>query len=109
VLNSPTALILSSNLLVYNEMFSMVNIYNTNLAVSAPLGLKNSPGQLLAWNASSWTQTPVPQFQAGGGGANPEAGVMTGSMPLYGGEGNRFVDLFICTSSRQWKQKDKVI
>jgi hypothetical protein len=91
VLNSPTALILSSNLLVYNEMFSMVNIYNTNLAASAPLGLKNSPGQLLAWNAASWTQTPVPPFQAGGGGANPEAGVMTGSMPCNMEDGTGFL------------------
>ncbi len=84
MLNSPTALILSSNLLVYNEMFSMVNIYNTNLATSAPLALKNSPGQLLAWNAASWTQTPVPQFQAGGRGANPEAELVF--LNIYGAQ-----------------------
>jgi hypothetical protein len=64
VLNYANALLLSSTLLVYNEMFTLVNIYNTNLA--AAVAAKNGPGQILAWNAANWTTTILPDFKAYG-------------------------------------------
>jgi hypothetical protein len=64
VLNYANALLLRSSLLVYNEMFTLVNIYNTNLATA--VAAKNGPGQILAWNVASWTTTVLPDFQAYG-------------------------------------------
>jgi hypothetical protein len=60
-LNHPNALIMSSKIIVFNEMFSLVNIYDTDL--SAALAAKNGPGKLLAWNATSWTSTPISDFE----------------------------------------------
>jgi hypothetical protein len=62
LLNYDNALLLSSTLLVYNEMFTLVNIYSTNLA--AAVAAKNGPGQILDWNAANWTKTFLPDFQA---------------------------------------------
>jgi hypothetical protein len=64
VLNYANALLLRSSLLMYNEMFTLVNIYNTNLATA--VAAKNGPGQILAWNATSWTTTDLQDFQAYG-------------------------------------------
>ena len=62
VLNGPNALIQSCTILVYNEMFSMVNIYNTNLATATAAYMTNSPGQIYAWGVANWTLTTT-QFQ----------------------------------------------
>ena len=66
VLNSASTLLLSSTLHVYNEMFTMVNIYNTNLTTASKASANNSPGQILAWNPDVWTHTSIAQFQAKG-------------------------------------------
>ena len=63
-LNYANALLLSSKVLVYNEMFSLVNIYDTDLATA--VSASNAPGQLLAWNVSDWTLTNTPAYQAHG-------------------------------------------
>jgi hypothetical protein len=63
-LNHPNALIMSSKIIVFNEMYSLVNIYDTDLPTA--LAAKNGPGKLLAWNAANWTLTQIPNFQACG-------------------------------------------
>jgi hypothetical protein len=63
-LNHANALIMSSKIIMFNEMFSLVNIYDTDLP--AALATKNGPGKLLAWNATNWTRTLIPNFEACG-------------------------------------------
>jgi hypothetical protein len=60
-LNYANALIMSSKIIVFNEMFSLVNIYDTDLPTA--LAANNGPGKLLAWNAATWTRTQIPNFQ----------------------------------------------
>ena len=63
-LNYANALLLSSKIMVYNEMFSLVNIYDTDLATA--VAANNGPGQLMAWNVANWTTTNISDFQAHG-------------------------------------------
>ena len=46
----------------YNEMFSMVNIYDTDLVTA--LAAKNGPGKILAWDVTRWDRTIIPEFKA---------------------------------------------
>ena len=61
-LNHANALILSSKIMIYNEMFSLVNIYDTDLVTA--LAAKNGPGKILAWDVTRWDRTIIPEFKA---------------------------------------------
>ena len=55
-LNSPSAYLLNNTLIVNNEMFSMVNIYDTDLATASAAAIDNKPGKYLSWDPDSWKQ-----------------------------------------------------
>ena len=56
VLNSQSAYLLNNTLIVNNEMFSMVNIYDTDLATASAAAINNKPGKYLSWDPDRWRQ-----------------------------------------------------
>jgi len=58
-INSPAGQIMRSKLIVYNEMFSYVNIFSGPLTPAINL---SGAGNILAWKVGNWNYTRLPAF-----------------------------------------------